>query len=182
MRNDYKYFIVDNIPSLNDVLDNRERRLGKLRYLEANYPDKVIICFKLNIPGEQKINNAIVNIFNIGVDDINSCLGAENLIYEYKIKDFTGPEYFLVAEGNPYDLKMQMIGLEENSYFGRLYDIDLIYNAKSISREELGVRPRKCFLCDEDARVCARSRTHSVNKMISWIEDLIDNYEGAYGK
>ncbi|MDU2566064.1 MULTISPECIES: citrate lyase holo-[acyl-carrier protein] synthase [Anaerococcus] len=182
MRNDYKYFTFDNIPSLNDVLDNRERRIIKIHDLEKVYPDMIIICFKLNIPGEQKINDAIINIFNLGVIDINLTLDSKNIIYNDSKKDITGPEYFCVAKGDPCDLKMKMVNIEENSYFGRLYDIDLIYKGKSVSRQELDLGPRKCFLCNDDAKICARSRKHNLDSMIRWIEDLIDNYEGTYGK
>lgn len=173
----YKYFTDENIPSLEQVLDNREKRVRKIEFLENKYPENPILCFKLNIPGKQKINESILKIFNIGVDDIKTEFSQDEILFEKKEKLLTGPELYMVIFQNPLDLKRKMTYLEENSYFGRLYDIDLTYKSKSISRKMINLGPRRCFLCDNEAKLCSRSRNHSLDEMLRWIENLIDNYE-----
>ena len=173
----YKYFTEENLPSLEQVLDNREKRVRKIDFLEKKYPNNPVLCFKLNIPGKQKINESIVKIFNIGVRDIKFVFKKEDILFKKKENLFTGPEFYMVLSYNPLDLKKKMTNLEENSYFGRLYDIDISYKFKSISRDMVNLGPRKCFLCDNEAKVCSRSRNHSLDEMIRWIEKLIDDYE-----
>lgn len=172
-----KYFHDKNTPSLEEVLDNREKRIRKIKLLEEKFPKLPVLCFKLNIPGKEKINESVIKIFEIGIEDIRSTLGKTELIFEKQEYLKTGPEFYMVASIDPLDLKRKMTYLEENSYFGRLYDIDILYQSKNIDRTSINMDPRKCFLCDNDAKVCARSRKHSVDEMIKWIENLIDNYE-----
>ena len=177
MTKKYKYFTKENSPSLEEVLNNREKRIRLIKDLQKEYPFASIICFKLNIPGEQKINDAVLKIFYQGKEEIDSLLNDKILVKKINI-DITGPEYFLATSGDYIKIKKDMVDLEENSYFGRLYDIDLFHNGENITRDMLGIGQRKCFLCDNDAKVCARSRKHSVYEMITWIETLIDSYEG----
>ena len=46
-----------------------------------------------------------------------------------------------------------------------------------ISRRQLGLAPRQCFLCQADAKQCARSRQHSVADMQAYISQAVANYE-----
>lgn len=173
----YKYFSKENIPSLEEVLANREERIYTLRQIEESYQPKSTLCFKLNIPGEQKINPALVKIFDLGIEEIKKSVKGEQILFEGKKIEKTGPEFFLSLDMDPLELKQRMVALEENSYFGRLYDMDIVSRDINITRDMIGQGPRKCFLCDKDAKVCARSRAHSLDEMIRWIEDLIDAYE-----
>lgn len=177
MTQKYKYFTKENLPSLEEVLDNRENRISLIKDLQDEYPSSSVVCFKLNIPGEQKINDAVLKIFNLGIDEINSVLN-DKILYKEVKKNITGPEYFLVVDDDQLKIKKSMVDLEENSHFGRLYDIDVIYHGENITRDMIGIGQRKCFMCDDDAKVCARSRKHSLDDMITWIETLIDSYEG----
>lgn len=70
-----------------------------------------------------------------------------------------------------------MVSLESKGHFGRLYDIDVEDKNGSCSREDLELPERKCFLCEKEAKVCARSREHTVNEMLLWVEKLIDDYK-----
>ncbi|MDU4715387.1 MAG: citrate lyase holo-[acyl-carrier protein] synthase [Anaerococcus sp.] len=173
----YKYFTDENIPSLEEVLENRENRIEKIRSLQKSYTNKPILGFKLNIPGSQKTNDAIIKIFKIGLNDIKLNLDKDNILYEKSYKLNTGPECFMVVDNDEIDLKKKMVNIEDNRYFGRLYDIDINYNGKNIDRKIVGENSRKCFLCNNYAKVCARSRKHSVGDMIRLIEKMIDEYE-----
>lgn len=177
MKEKFKYFTDENIPTLEEVLDNRERRIGKIRELEEKFPNKTILCFKLNIPGAQKINDAVVKIFSYGVSEISQILSESSVLFKEEKLIKTGPELFLVSDYDPILLKEKMVELEEISAFGRLYDVDLVKNGENITREMLNYGPRKCFICENDAKACARNRTHSVEEMILWIENLIEEHK-----
>ena len=45
-----------------------------------------------------------------------------------------------------------------------------------IGREELGLEPRKCLLCDRPARECMRARTHSIEELLEKIQTLVNSY------
>lgn len=45
-----------------------------------------------------------------------------------------------------------------------------------IGREELGLEPRKCLLCDRPARECMRARTHSIDELLEKIQTLVNSY------
>ena len=182
MTGNYKYFTNENGPSLEEVLANREKRVSKIRFLDKKYPKDPVLCFKLNIPGKEKTNVSVLRIFEIGIEDIKSALDKNDILFEKKEDLITGPEFYLVISIDPLNLKRKMTDLEENSYFGRLFDIDILYEGQNIDRQMIGEGPRKCFLCDNDAKVCARSRKHSLDEMIRWIEKMIDEYEGLNEK
>lgn len=181
MKEKFKYFTDEDTPTLEEVLDNRERRIGKIRELEDRFPDKTIFCFKLNIPGAQKINDAVVKIFAYGVSEISKILSGASVLFKEEKIIKTGPELFLVTDYDTFLLKEKMVELEESSAFGRLYDVDLVKNGENITREMLNYEPRKCFICENDAKVCARNRAHSVDEMLLRIENLIeDNKEDLW--
>ena len=57
---------------------------------------------------------------------------------------------------------------------GRLFDIDVLdAGGKKLSREGLGLPPRKCLLCEQPAHACARSRTHTVMELTERIESIL---------
>ena len=172
----YKYFNKENIPSLNQVLDARENRVAFIHKLSDVYK-KTVLSFKLNIPGEQKINPMLLDIFEIGIENIEKSIGYENILYRNKITPITGFEYFLVTSLEAKTLKLKMISLEESLYFGRLYDIDVYDKTDIISRKSLNKENRKCFLCHKDSKICARNRTHSLDQMLAWVENLYDNFK-----
>ncbi|MCO9197661.1 citrate lyase holo-[acyl-carrier protein] synthase, partial [Salmonella enterica subsp. enterica serovar Mbandaka] len=43
-----------------------------------------------------------------------------------------------------------------------------------LTREKLGYPKRKCLLCTEEAKVCGRSRTHTVKEMQYAIQAIVD--------
>ena len=45
-----------------------------------------------------------------------------------------------------------------------------------IGREELGLEPRKCLLCDRPARECMRAKTHTTEELLHRIESLVNSY------
>lgn len=70
-------------------------------------------------------------------------------------------------------MKAALIHTEELSAVGRLWDFDVFdANAKQYSRSELALPPRCCLICEQEAKICARQRTHQLSEIISQIEVL----------
>ena len=67
---------------------------------------------------------------------------------------------------------------------GRLLDIDVIRpDGTKIARTEIGLPPRKCLLCGQDAPVCARSRTHTVGELFARTHEMIEaHFADAFAK
>lgn len=174
-------FSVGSIPSLNEVLENREKRVAFIKKLLLLYPDCSIISYKLNIAGPVKNNSFIARIFKIGLNHILNCINNEKLkITSSKAINLkTGPEYFAAISASPKDIKSKMIYIEENTKLGRLFDIDVLYmengDVQHISREMIGYENRKCFVCQADARQCAGSRAHSLSSIRKSIWDIISS-------
>ena len=64
--------------------------------------------------------------------------------------------------------------IEDGGGLGRLFDIDVLdAGGKKLSREDLGLPPRKCLLCEQPAHACARSRTHTVMELTEQIESIL---------
>ncbi|MGB4588218.1 MAG: citrate lyase holo-[acyl-carrier protein] synthase [Clostridiaceae bacterium] len=172
-------FIEGITPSLEEVLETREMRAGFEKKLSEKYPEDSIISFKLNIPGPVKNSDLIKMIFDLGTSDIKGVLLRKKfeIQYEKELNLRTGPEFFLVINGRPDVVKTEMANLEEETPLGRLYDIDVVYDhegrMESIDRTKIGFQKRTCFVCDKDAKVCGRSRAHSISDMHDKIEELL---------
>jgi holo-ACP synthase len=87
----------------------------------------------------------------------------------------TGPEALIGVEADPFELKRALVGLETSHSLGRLWDLDVTdpgYGA--LSRRRLGLPVRRCFVCDEPAHVCARSRAHPLDELLGAIKGIFN--------
>ena len=64
--------------------------------------------------------------------------------------------------GEPREFKINGFRCEEDLPWGRLLDVDVDTPQGPLSRSLLGVAPRRCFLCEEEAKACAYLGTHPV--------------------
>lgn len=168
-------------PSLEEVLENRESRRRRIDRLLADRPETTVVCFKLNIPGPVKNNQWLRKLFREGLGAIEEALdlGTKTPVVREIFPDLpTGPEAFLVLDRDTGGVKRDMVALEDHEVFGRFYDIDVEGGPGSIrpgavSREDLGLSERKCFLCNQPAKVCASSRAHAVEDMVQFIEESL---------
>lgn len=124
-----------------------------------------IVCFTMNIAGEIKYNPAVELCFYTGCDELFAAAANYNAHIthaEYHVAE-TGCEAFFAFGGiRPPLLKAIATRVEDETGFGRLFDIDVFdAEGKKLSRRQ----PRKCLICDEDAVVCARSRAHTVDEL-----------------
>ncbi|WP_051931750.1 citrate lyase holo-[acyl-carrier protein] synthase [Clostridium sp. KNHs214] len=180
-----------------DILDAREKRVEKQKRILEKYLNTLIVV-RANYPGVNKdntvtreivdvIKNELIKVFNVeSLCDCTNIKSQEIEIIEkssdnilFKQLEFTpeGPIFFMVVNKNIVDVKKLCITIEEKHPLGRFVDID-VYNEKGqgISRRELGLASRKCFICSEDAHLCVRSRRHSQKEIIDFIEKSFGEY------
>ncbi len=153
--------------TVQDMMEARERRFLRQQALLKEYR-QTLLCFTMNIPGPEKDNPLIRAGMKLGQRLIRQGflrLNIEPAHAEYE-EAFTGCAAYYVLPLSPMDVKRMTTDVEETSPLGRLLDLDVLRpNGEKVERQELGMPGRKCLLCGQDARVCARSRTHTVEQL-----------------
>lgn len=86
----------------------------------------------------------------------------------------TGCEYIAAIDGDAYRAKAALTALEESFPAARLFDMDVITNEfEHVSRADIGMQPRRCFLCSAPAAECARSRRHTLDELTDHVHTLL---------
>lgn len=170
------FSLLNRSVSVEDMMEARERRARIQEQLIQTYHVPVI-SFTLNIPGPVKILPGTPEFFRHGSESIRKALKEASvpIIFETQLTEHTGLELFLCADAGPEVLKQITASLEEKTAGGRLYDIDIIRtDGSKVSREEIGLPGRRCLLCGAPAHACSRSRKHTVDELVSRIQQLIE--------
>lgn len=154
--------------SLTEILDARSRRAGKQKILLNTPGARCLISFSLNIPGEIKCFPMAIRAFEKGLREIRASVSGQDLLSFEESRENTGPEAFFLLAADAPEIKRKMASIEENHGLGRLFDIDVLGpDSVPLSRSVLGLPPRSCLICGENAKVCARNRTHSM-ELVRW--------------
>ncbi|MBO1305152.1 citrate lyase holo-[acyl-carrier protein] synthase [Enterococcus sp. 669A] len=167
--------------TLEEMLESREERAAMQKELLHADTQSTLLCATMNIPGSVKTSMKLEEIFKTITEAIEQELTGispnANLYWEKN----TGLEYYLLLPMKPEELKAKMVQIEETHPYGRLVDLDVLWQEaeeiKSISREALGVAPRRCFICDKNAKECGRARTHSISEMHQAIAQIVEKEE-----
>ena len=160
------------------MLDARERRQFVQQKLLSEH-QLPLISFTLNIVGPIKVFPLAIRTFEEGLSMIRTQCMAWKLpiIEEKRIEDITGYEAFLVIDSDAKTVKEILCRLEERTPLGRLFDLDVLSpDGTKISRTDFHMPPRKCLLCNQDAFVCSRSRTHSVDEILTRECEIMEDY------
>ena len=88
----------------------------------------------------------------------------------WEVRSKTGDEILLSVKADARVLKDMTTEIEEETRFGRLFDIDVL----DVTGEKLS-RPvfRKCLICGAQAQECARSRKHSVQELQEKVREIL---------
>lgn len=163
------------------MLDAREARVAMQKQLLEAEPANALLSATMNIPGEVKTSPAIRDVMKSVTAAVVAALAdtkAASAPVPVSRNLPTGPEYYLSVPIAATDLKKRMIQIEQDHPWGRLVDLDVLWLEngllKSISREALNLPVRTCFICDQPAKECGRSRRHTVSEMQTAIAQLIE--------
>ena len=165
-----------------DMMNAREARAQAQRMLLERHPGASVVCLCMNIAGPIKRTEKIERAFAWGASAVRAVLEPYETLFDAEIHEKTGPEAMLCLHGDAQEIKRRLCFLEDGCALGRLLDIDVIApDGRKLSRTEIGLSPRKCLLCENDAPVCARSRAHSADQLFARAGEIIDaHFEEAF--
>ena len=167
------------VVTLDEVLDNKTSRVERRQAMLSDGFFSGVIClvsFALNIPGEVKQFPLARAAFQEGVAALHDALG-ELILRESSVDKSTGSEALMVVNAEPLMVKERTAAIEDTHSLGRLFDMDVLDGAgEPISRQTLGAPPRRCLICGKDAKVCGRSRAHSLDALRLEIARHLNDY------
>lgn len=176
---------INDIEEINEFLNHREKRVFHQEQLLRDTEGGITLAtVRVNYPGLEKSNYITDNIANIICEDIY-VFNRKNIVYKEIYKNKEGMIGHFIFNINHDEVKKRLIYIEENHILGRCVDLDVYYidDIKSmmpalhgVSRSDIGLKPRRCFLCEEDARVCSRSQSHSINEIKEYFIKKYEEY------
>ncbi len=154
-------------PVLAAVLNAREARWQRKQELAERFGVSVL-ALGLNIPGPDKTPPGSLELLGILSDALDALLraadatlGKHRVYHDETVHSADGAYRLLALDMPPEDMKRLAMQLEEVHFFGRLADADVLSpGGRPISRRDLGVAPRKCFICGEEAALCCSRASH----------------------
>lgn len=165
--------------SLQEMLDARDRRRERQRLHFLTSPESTLAVATVVAPGEHKLTHASGIVAEAMTDALKREFGQHILAIEH-LALVSGHEIWLTLSCPPEEVKTKAVALEDSHVLGRLFDIDVIMpEMRPISRTAVGMDPRKCLLCGNEARLCMRLRRHSADEIKEFIETLVNRYVNA---
>ncbi|MFV0353095.1 MAG: triphosphoribosyl-dephospho-CoA synthase CitG [Oscillospiraceae bacterium] len=169
--------------SLQQMLDAREQRAKHQTTLLQGASGGCMVSFTLNIAGPQKHPPFAHSTFVAGVQRLDEVLQHHNILVVKKdvfYKD-TGDEAYYLLNADVQRIKSLTCQIEEHHPLGRLFDMDVLYpDGTKAVRQTAGLSTRQCLLCQNPAKVCARSRTHTVEQLTQKTQQIMQGY--FYGR
>ena len=157
--------------TLKELLDSRENRVWHQKELLETYGG-TLVCVTLNIPGPVKDKPQYQKVMEWGMEALLAAF-SQNVVHNETRLLKTGAEGYICLAGlEPIEAKYITVLIESMAPKARLLDIDVMDMTGAVSRGELGLEPRKCLICDDDAKACARSQKHSMEELLEEIEKL----------
>ena len=169
---------------LADMLACREARAMRQKELLKQHT-RPVVSIGLNIAGDVQNPPAICLLQQDAEQDFKAAAKAAGfvLLSEERSDAFTGPHSLLVydapqgkdADALASSLKEIGVRLEEETPWGRLFDIDILAaDGEKLSRSN----PRRCIVCGGPAADCARSRAHGLEQVKKASDALLAQYLG----
>ncbi|MDR1134238.1 MAG: citrate lyase holo-[acyl-carrier protein] synthase [Synergistaceae bacterium] len=146
------------------LLDSREERVYVQGFLMSFAGTDFVVQISLNLPGIPKNvpgdAEAVFFAFRLLFDRLGYFPSAS-----VQLRNHAGFVCSMPFRGDPGRAKKAAVSVEEGYDWGRVFDIDVITAGGTLSGVSFGRAQRKCFLCPESAKVCARAGTHDMGKL-----------------
>ena len=173
--------------TLNELLASRDSRHAMQQKLLAEHSGKTLVCLTVVMPGSVKRNQQSLIVAHAAVEQMiesyelgvrNDELGVRNggRLIERDLE--TGYEAYLITDLPLLEAKRIAVQIEDTHPLGRLFDIDIIdKDGVPVSRDRVGSSPRRCLVCDREARYCMRMRWHTQEEIWERINAMVDEYQ-----
>ncbi|OQY32976.1 MAG: citrate lyase holo-[acyl-carrier protein] synthase [Spirochaetaceae bacterium 4572_59] len=164
----------DNPVSLPEMLVAREQRaVFRYAYFSRINDSSSLLQITVNIPGSVKNSDMIRDIYREAIRAVCQLFPEAQLLPESSDIRKTGPEGYLSLFLWGEDIKRKTSLLEDSHILGRLWDIDVFTDPNhSLSRSEIGMTGRSCYLCERPAHECSRSKRHSLKEIQEYINNI----------
>lgn len=186
---------MKNMPiTLDELLASRDARHAMQQKLMAEHSGKTLVCLTVVMPGSVKRNQQSLIVARAAVKAMRKAYNiSDDLLPETELltnelkaeageclveRDLnTGYEAYLITPLPLLEAKRVAVDIEDTHPLGRLFDIDVI-DAQGIpvSRDRVGGQPRRCLVCDHEARYCMRMRWHTQEEIWARIKQMTDDY------
>lgn len=161
--------------SLEEILAGRSRRVQRQQEMLSR-GGLSLVSFTLNIPGPIKQFSLARAALFAGQKELLALFQGAILEDAYHT-DPSGDQVLLRLNLPPRSAKERCVQLEQMHPLGRLFDLDVLGpDGLAVSRTQLGLPPRTCLLCNRAAKICARSRSHSLTDLQAYVSQLLDHY------
>lgn len=162
--------------TLDALLHSRDNRHALQAQLMKQHTGSTLVCLTVVMPGSVKRNLYSVVTAQAALTVLLDRLGEH--VQATRARDLvTGYEAYLITDLPALEAKRVTCDIEDSHPLGRLFDIDVMGdNGTPISRQEVGGMPRRCMLCDHEARWCMRNHSHTQEELMAHIEKLINGY------
>lgn len=165
--------------TLAEMLAAKEQRVVIQEKLLHRAPQHALLSATMTIPGAVKTSAALTNCFENVLQSVQEATNDAPVFHKVYQGKKTGLEYYALFPLSGTTLKKRMITIENTHPYGRLVDLDVLsLNAQiiqTISRKALDYPPRTCFICQKEAKICARSKAHSAqdiqNKLLEIVKE-----------
>ena len=164
--------------TLHELLASRDARHAMQQKLLADNSGKTLVCLTVVVPGSVKRNPQSLVVAHAAIDAMREAFRPEE--GDMTERDLaTGYEAYLLTPMPLLDAKRTAVGIEDTHPLGRLFDIDVISpEGIPVTRSQVGGQPRRCLVCDREARFCMRMRWHTQEEIWARINDMIEHYAG----
>ena len=172
--------------TLNELLASRDSRHAMQQKLLAEHSGKTLVCLTVVMPGSVKRNHQslvvahaaveqMIGSYELGVTNDELGVGSDECLIERDLE--TGYEAYLITPLPLLEAKRIAVQIEDTHPLGRLFDIDIIdKDGVPVSRDRVGSCPRRCLVCDREARYCMRMRWHTQEEIWERINAMVDSW------
>ncbi len=162
---------------LEEVLCGRDERAAWQKKLLASR-EKVFVCqIGLNVPGFPKRVPGDIKIVKECRRFLLACVGAAPFEEQY-LDNGAGICWQGAFDGRRFDakaLKRAAVEAENSMEAGRILDIDVLTPEGQLSRLDMGLPSRRCLICGESAKECARAGRHDAAELREIVIRIIKN-------
>ena len=162
--------------TLDQLLASRENRHEKQMALLSDHPSLTLVCLTVIMPGTVKRNSYSLIVANAALTAVLECF--RTTLVDVEVRDLaTGYEAYVLTSLNNNDAKRLACEIEDEHPLGRLFDLDIITaTGEPLARTSIGLSPRKCLLCNNEARFCMRNHSHTQAEIQQAIDKMIEGY------
>ena len=162
--------------TLDALLQSRDNRHALQQQLLQQHPGSTLVCLTVVMPGSVKRNLCSVVTAQAALTALLDRLG-EHVLATHARDLATGYEAYLITGLPALEAKRVTCDIEDSHPLGRLFDIDVMgADGTPISRQVVGSEPRRCLLCDHEARWCMRNHSHSQEELMAHIVKMVNDY------